>query len=226
MYMPYLLGLTDDKEMEDRVVYDYRQTIGELLIDTYSVRWQKWAAAQGKGIRNQAHGSPANIMDVYAVSDVPETEGRSVIGMKTASSAAHVTGKNLVSSESATWLGDHFRSSLADVRQALDNYLLSGVNHIFYHGTCMSPNDAPWPGWVFYAAVHFQPTHSFWPDFAALNHLFTTAPPPLQSLTQGGCQGSHRFFYKTDFKNSSNRFFWVSVNFSKIEREFCAVVVF
>ena len=181
MYMPYLLGLTDDKDKEQRVVYDYRQTIGELLIDTYSTRWQKWAAAQGKGIRNQAHGSPANIMDVYAVSDVPETEGRSVIGMKTASSAAHVTGKNLVSSESATWLGDHFRSSLADVKKALDTYLLSGVNHIFYHGTCMSPNDAPWPGWVFYAAVHFQPTHSFWPDFAALNHYVARCQSFLQA---------------------------------------------
>ena len=181
MYMPYLLGLTDDKDKEQRVVYDYRQTIGELLIDTYSTRWQKWAAAQGKGIRNQAHGSPANIMDVYAVSDVPETEGRSVIGMKTASSAAHVTGKNLVSSESATWLGDHFRSSLADVKKALDTYLLSGVNHIFYHGTCMSPNDAPWPGWLFYAAVHFQPTHSFWPDFAALNHYVARCQSFLQA---------------------------------------------
>ena len=181
MYMPYLLGLTDDKDKEQRVVYDYRQTIGELLIDTYSTRWQKWAAAQGKGIRNQAHGSPANIMDVYAVSDVPETEGRSVIGMKTASSAAHVTGKNLVSSESATWLGDRFRSGLADVKKALDTYLLSGVNHIFYHGTCMSPNDAPWPGWLFYAAVHFQPTHSFWPDFAALNHYVARCQSFLQA---------------------------------------------
>lgn len=203
MYMPYLLGLTDDKEMEDRVVYDYRQTIGELLIDTYSVRWQKWAAAQGKGIRNQAHGSPANIMDVYAVSDVPETEGRSVIGMKTASSAAHVTGKNLVSSESATWLGDHFRSSLADVRQALDNYLLSGVNHIFYHGTCMSPNDAPWPGWVFYAAVHFQPTHSFWPDFSALNHYVARC----QSFLQAGHPDNDilLYFNATDLQSERGR---------------------
>ena len=45
------------------------------MINHYSIRWQHWAAKQGKGIRNQAHGSPANILDLYAVSDVPEIEG-------------------------------------------------------------------------------------------------------------------------------------------------------
>lgn len=180
-HMPELLGLSPDKDRSDRVVFDYRETIGELLIETYSMRWQRWAAAQGKGIRNQAHGSPANILDVYAVSDVPETEGRSIIGMKTASSAAHVTDKPLTSSESATWLNDHFRSTLGDVKTSVDTYLLSGVNHIFYHGTCMSPNDAPWPGWMFYAAVHFQPTNSFWADFGAFNEYVARCQSFLQA---------------------------------------------
>lgn len=180
-YMPELLGLSSDIEKSNRVVFDYRQTIGELLIDTYSVKWQEWAAKQGKGIRNQAHGSPANILDIYAVSDVPETEGRSIIGMKTASSAAHITDKPLTSAEACTWLDDHFRSTLGDVKTAIDVYLLSGVNHIVYHGTCMSPNDAIWPGWMFYASVHFQPTNSFWTDFGALNKYVARCQSFLQA---------------------------------------------
>ena len=66
-----LIGEGSDPEVGERVLYDYRTTIGELLREKYSVTWQKWAAAQGKGIRNQAHGSPANILDLYSVSDVP-----------------------------------------------------------------------------------------------------------------------------------------------------------
>lgn len=180
-HMPSLLGLTQDKETENRIVFDYRTTIGELLLEKYSTLWQVWAARQGKGIRNQAHGSPANILDLYSVSDVPETEGRSIIGMKTASSAAHVTDKPLTSSESATWLNDHFKSTLGDVKTAIDVYLLAGVNHIFYHGTCLSPDDAPWPGWLFYAAVHFQPTNSFWTDFGAFNRYVAHCQTFLQA---------------------------------------------
>lgn len=202
-HMPELLGLNGDPEQNDRVVFDYRKTVSELLIDTYSRKWQEWAAAQGKGIRNQAHGSPANILDVYAVSDVPETEGRSIIGMKTASSAAHVADKPLTSSESATWLNDHFRSTLGDVKTAMDLYFLAGVNHVFYHGTCMSPNDAQWPGWLFYAAVHFQPTNSFWPDFGAFNRYIAHC----QSFLQAGrpCNDILLFFDATDLQSTRGR---------------------
>ena len=202
-HMPDLLGISGDEETARRVLFDYRTTIGELLLENYSTLWQKWAAAQGKGIRNQAHGSPANILDLYAVSDVPETEGRSIVGMKTASSAAHVTAHPLVSSESATWLNEHFLSTLGDVKNALDVYFLAGVNHIFYHGTCLSPDDAPWPGWLFYAAVHFQPTNPNWKDFAALNAYVARC----QSFLQAGQPDNDLllFFDATDLLSERGR---------------------
>ena len=180
-YIPELLNLNGPSETADRVIFDYRTTIGDLLLENYSMKWQEWAAKQGKGIRNQAHGSPANILDLYSVSDVPETEGNSIIGMKTASSAAHVTDKPLTSSESATWLNEHFRSTLGDVKTSVDTYFLAGINHIFYHGTCLSPDDAPWPGWLFYAAVHFQPANSFWTDFGAFNKYVAHCQTFLQA---------------------------------------------
>lgn len=202
-HMAELLGAAGDPEVQDRVVFDYRETIGELLREKYSRLWQEWAARQGKGIRNQAHGSPANILDLYGVSDVPETEGRSIIGMKTASSAAHVTDKPLTSSESATWLNEHFHATLGDVKTSVDTYLLSGVNHIFYHGTCLSPDDAPWPGWLFYAAVHFQPTNPFWKDFGAFNAYVTRC----QSFLQAGRPDNDLllFFDATDLLSERGR---------------------
>ncbi|HEU5165685.1 MAG TPA: glycosyl hydrolase, partial [Chitinophagaceae bacterium] len=105
----------------------------------------------------------------YATIDIPETEGTNLTRFKFATSSAHVMGKPLASSESATWLNEHFLSSLGDVKLILDKYFLGGVNHIFYHGTNYSPQNEPWPGWLFYAAVHFTPANPFWKDFNALN---------------------------------------------------------
>lgn len=179
-YLPALIG-EDSEENNSRVLCDYRETISDLILEKYTQRWHDWAAQGGKIIRNQAHGAPANILDLYGVADIPETEGEDIVKIKTASSSAHVTGKKLASSESATWLKDHFEASLADVKQAIDRYLLAGINHVFYHGTTFSPQDAPWPGWMFYAAVHFGPTNTFWNDFGTLNSYITRSQSFLQS---------------------------------------------
>lgn len=179
-YLPALMG-DDTPEYNQRVLCDYRETISDLILENYTTRWHDWAAASGKIIRNQAHGAPANILDLYAAADIPETEGEDIVKVKTASSVAHVTGKKLASSESATWLKDHFEASLADVKQSIDLFLLAGVNHVFYHGTTFSPQNAPWPGWMFYAAVHFGPTNTIWNDFGTLNSYIARSQSFLQA---------------------------------------------
>jgi hypothetical protein len=179
-YLPALFG-KGGTDTARRVLYDYRATIGELILDNFTKEWVKWGHAKGALIRNQSHGSPANLLDLYAAVDIPETEGNDVLRFKFATSAAHVTGKQFASSESATWLNEHFLSSWGDVKKAVDLFFLGGVNHIFYHGTEYSPKDAPWPGWLFYAAVHFQPTNPQWKDFHALNEYVTRCQSFLQN---------------------------------------------
>ena len=179
-YLPALLG-QDNAEYNQRVLSDYRETISDLILEKYTQRWHDWAAKGGKIIRNQAHGAPANILDLYAAADIPETEGEDIVKVKTASSVAHVMGKRLASSESATWLKDHFEASLSDVKQAIDLFLLAGINHVFYHGTTFSPQDASWPGWMFYAAVNFAPSNTFWNDFGTLNTYIARSQSFLQA---------------------------------------------
>jgi alpha-L-rhamnosidase len=166
--LPALLA-SDNPDKSKRVLYDYRETISDLLLEKFTQPWHAWAKSKGKFIRNQSHGSPANILDLYATIDIPETEGTNLTRFKFATSSAHVMNKPLASAESATWLNDHFLSSLGDVKLILDKYFLGGVNHVFYHGTNYSPQNEPWPGWLFYAAVHFTPANPFWKDFDALN---------------------------------------------------------
>jgi hypothetical protein len=163
-----------------RVLADYRETISDLLLETFTTEWAAWARKRGAIVRNQAHGSPANLLDLYAASDIPETEGTDIQRFKWASSAAHIAGRRLIAAEAATWLNEHFRSSLGDIRRALDEFFLGGVNHIVYHGTNYSPREEAWPGWLFYAAVHFNDRNSWWGDFPALNTYVTRVQSFLQ----------------------------------------------
>jgi hypothetical protein len=89
-------------------------------------------------------------------------------------------GKQLASSESATWLKEHFLSTLSDVKKALDVYFIGGVNHIVYHGTAYSPPSETWPGRLFYASVEFPQANPFWNNFSALNHYVARTQSFLQ----------------------------------------------
>ena len=181
--LPQLLGLQDDG---NQTLSDYRETLSDLLLENFTQQWTAWAHTHNALTRNQAHGSPANLLDIYAAVDIPEIEGfglssfgikglrtdhgytrkndSDVSMLKYASSAAHVMGRPHVSSETFTWLTEHFRTSLSQMKPDLDLMFTCGVNRMFFHGTCYSPPSAPWPGWKFYASVDMSPTNSIWRD--------------------------------------------------------------
>lgn len=186
-HLPELLGREVPGGMQpSEVLADYRETMSDLLIENFTRQWADWAHSHGVMVRNQAHGSPANLLDVYAAVDIPEIEGfglsefgikglrkdpgmsnknfSDVSMLKYASSAAHVMGKPFTSSETFTWLTEHFRTSLSQMKPDLDLMFTCGVNRVFFHGTCYSPKDEPWPGWKFYASIDMSPTNSIWRD--------------------------------------------------------------
>ena len=169
-----------------QVLSDYRETLADLLLENFTQQWTAWAHKHGAITRNQAHGSPANLIDCYAAVDIPEIEGFGlsdfgIKGLRTdpgktrkndsdfsmlkyAPSAAHIMGKPYTSSETFTWLTEHFRTSLSQLKPDIDLMFCAGVNHMFFHGTCYSPKDDEWPGWKFYASIDMSPTNSIWRD--------------------------------------------------------------
>ncbi|MBQ8520699.1 MAG: glycosyl hydrolase family 2, partial [Bacteroides sp.] len=171
-----------------RIVADYRETVSDILLENFTRQWTDWAHKHGSITRNQAHGSPANLIDTYAAVDIPECEGfglsqfhikglrqdsltrkndSDLSMLKYASSAAHITGKPFTSSETFTWLTEHFRTSLAQCKPDMDLMFVSGINHMYFHGTPYSPREAQWPGWKFYASIDMSPTNSIWRDAPA-----------------------------------------------------------
>ena len=191
-------------EIIARIKNDYRETIAELLLQEYTTPWVNWVHNKGSLARNEAHGSPGNLLDLYAAADIPETEifGPSKLKipglridpdfpehqslpdplmMKFSSSAAHVVGKSLVASETCTWLGEHFKVALSQTKPEIDQLFIAGINHIFYHGITYSPVEESWPGWLFYASTNFGPSNSFWHDIEGLNGYIAQCQSILQS---------------------------------------------
>ena len=181
-----MLGEGTRKDTDGQVMADYRETLHDMLLNNFTRQWTDWAHSHGALTRNQAHGSPGNLIDFYAAVDIPEIEGFGLTdfgikGLRTdkgftranysdfstlkyASSAAHVAGKPLTSSETFTWLTEHFRTSLSQMKPDLDLMFAAGVNHVFFHGTTYTPDNVAWPGWKFYAAVDMSPTNTIWHD--------------------------------------------------------------
>jgi hypothetical protein len=183
--LPALFGDAPEETVA-RVKCDYRETVSELHL-AYMERWTEWCHARGGVSRYQAHGAPGNLIDLYAAADIPETEvfrdtdEQQIPMLKLSSSAAHLRGRTLASSESFTWLGEHFQVSLAEIKRAADFLFLSGVNHLFFHGIPYSPEDAGWPGWLFYASVHLGPNGGLWRDLPELNAYLARCQSILQS---------------------------------------------
>lgn len=199
-YFPEFLA-DGDTEESARVISDYRETIGELLQENFTSFWVEWAHERRISIRNQAHGSPANLIDLYAAVDIPECEIFGITDfdlpglrkdsirkkndgdptvLKYASSAAHIAGKKYTSAETFTWLTEHFRTSLSQCKPEIDQMFLSGVNHVYFHGNTYSPKEAAWPGWKFYASVDMSPTNNIWRDAPAFFDYITRTQSFLQ----------------------------------------------
>jgi hypothetical protein len=174
-----------DPDRVARVKCDYRETVSDLLVEKFLPAWTGWCRERGILTRNQAHGSPGNLLDLYAAADIPETEmfrdDRDILVSKFASSAAHVAGRRLVAAETGTWLAEHFNETLADLKRLADEMFAAGVNHVVYHGTCYSPDEAAWPGWLFYASTQMNPRNPIWRDAPALNAYLSRCQSVLQA---------------------------------------------
>jgi len=206
----YLPAFIDDSlacytpgKPHDQLLADYRETISDLLLEVFTATWRDWAHSHGAIVRNQAHGSPANLLDVYASVDIPEIEGFGLSDfgieglrkdtltkkndsdlsmLKYPASVAHFYGKPYVSSETFTWLTEHFRTSLSQCKPDFDLMMVAGVNHIYFHGTTYSPQEAAWPGHLFYASMEMSPINTIWRDLPT----FSSYIARVQSWMQYG----------------------------------------
>jgi hypothetical protein len=81
--------------------------------------------------------------------------------------------------------------ALSYTKPEIDRLFVNGINHILYHGTAFSPQDAPWPGWLFYASTQFNPRNTWWKEFGSLNAYVAR----VQSILQRGSPDNEVLIY-------------------------------
>ena len=164
---PYLPALIEDiGSVTSDVRHDWGETLTELIQERYLTPVHVWARQHHTWFRSQTYGIPAVSLSSNSFVDLPEGEGeqwRSFTPTRWASSASHLFGSRITSSETWTWLhSPPFRATPLDMKAAADLYFLQGVNQLIGHGWPYSPKGIPEPGWSFYAAAVFNDHNPWW----------------------------------------------------------------
>lgn len=156
---------------------DYYRTLTELYEERFLVPIQRWAAERGVPFRIQGYGTPPAMVSSYRFADCFEGEGwgwTELTQTRWASSAAHLYGRQVVSSEIWTWVhSPSFRATPLDLKGEAHEHLLAGINQFVGHGWPYSPQDAPGLGWFFYASGALDDRNPWWPAMPALTQYLS-----------------------------------------------------
>ncbi len=171
---PYLPALALNLGPQTAAVRsDWGKTLTELFNDRFMVPMHQWSQKNKTLFRVQGYGIPPATIASNAHADLSEGEGvqwKQLSATRWASSANHLFGRAVTSSETWTWLhSPTFRATPLDMKAEANLHFLQGVNQLIGHGWPYSAENAEYPGWRFYAAGVFNEKNPWWiamPDVA------------------------------------------------------------
>ncbi len=163
---PRLPALAANSAESAGLRHDWGKTLTELLEERFLAPLQQWAKAHGTLLRIQGYGVPPAALSSNAFADLAEGEGhqwKRLTASRWASSANHLYGRAVTSSETWTWLhSPAFRATPLDLKVEADRHFLQGVNQLIGHGWPYTPEGTPYPGGRFYAAGVFNDSNPWW----------------------------------------------------------------
>ena len=171
---PYLPALIADIGPKTSAIrHDWGQTLTELLGERFITPLHDWSRRHQTLLRMQDYGIPPAALSSNAEVDLPEGEGpqwKVVRASRWASSASHLYGRPVTSSETWTWLHSPvFRATPLDMKAEADLHFLVGINQLIGHGWPYTAEGVEYPGWRFYASGVFDEKNPWWivmPDVA------------------------------------------------------------
>ncbi len=174
---PLLPALVSDTPRALEIRHDWGQTLTELFNDSFVKPMRSLAEDHKIKFRIQAYGSPSAGLFSYADADLPEGEGyqwHDYRATRYATSACHLMGVPVSSSETFTWLhGPVFRATPLDIKAEADLHFLQGVNQIICHGWPYTATGVADPGWSFYAPAVFDEKNPWYIAMGDVNQYLT-----------------------------------------------------
>ncbi|HSQ19046.1 MAG TPA: glycosyl hydrolase, partial [Blastocatellia bacterium] len=164
---PHLPALVNDFGQKSAAIrHDWGQTLTELLNERFVKPLHEWSRKKNTLLRIQCYGTPAAALSSNAYADLSEGEGhrwKTLSASRWASSANHLFGRPVTSSETWTWLhSPSFRATPLDIKAEADLHFLQGVNQLIGHGWPYTAPGVEYPGWRFYAAGVFNEKNPWW----------------------------------------------------------------
>ena len=191
------------EEEVNRVRFDFELTKAELLNERFYGTMSDWSKEKGLKTRAQAYGRGFFPLESSFNIDFPEGEswttnwlkhkigeemgdedyrrgrGYTMIN-KYVSSAAHLSGKRVISAEEMTNTYKVFTTSLEFLKVGSDMSAISGITHSVWHGFNYSPLEAKFPGWIQYGTFHNE-RNTWWPYVKNLNDYRARIASQLQN---------------------------------------------
>ncbi|MCB9506540.1 MAG: hypothetical protein H6697_02605 [Myxococcales bacterium] len=123
---------------DERVRWDYDQTVSDLFIERAIEAPAAWAAARGWTLRGQPYGIDVDLLEAAAATPVPEAEtlyaGGSAMFLRAVAAGAALGRRSLVSAEAFSFAGRDHMTTPAKVRAMTDHLLANGVTQLVFHG--------------------------------------------------------------------------------------------
>lgn len=156
------------------VRYDYMLLLDEFITNGYYKPFADKCKELNVYSRVQCLGAPADVMTLYSLFDIPETEAmlNNPHYARIVSSSACLALKKIISSETFTCMYGFPKTYLrqeqtADLKMVADAMFAQGVNHLIYHGTPYQPKGSDTID--FFATTYFGPNGSLTAELPAFN---------------------------------------------------------
>lgn len=173
-YLPIIAGyVIDNVEVSERVLYDYRRTIAQLIADRYYGTLDSLCRSRGVTFTAQATGNAQCIVavPVEAKGRVSKPQGEVWMmhpdgnyELKETSSAAHLYGKRIASAEAFTD-GD-LTTTVDSMRRIADIAFAMGINELVICASAHQPDDSLRDGGRCYAT--YTRNNPKWQSFRPL----------------------------------------------------------
>jgi hypothetical protein len=172
-YLPVLSGsIVGNREITERFRYDFRKTLGDLLVDAFyktareiSNQHGLLLCAEAGGPGPPLHQVPVDALKALGALDIPRGEfwkEHNVWVVRETACASHIYGKKLVDMETFTsWR--HWQDGPFELKPLADRAMCGGTNHFTFHTSAHNPPEAGLPGWVYHAGTHISPALVWWP---------------------------------------------------------------
>ena len=174
-WLPVFLGFeVESREQSERFLYDYRQTVSDLLIFSHYTTGSRVCEEYDVELVAEAGGPgppfwescPVDALKALGNVHIPRGEfwmgnPRNLFLIKEIASASHIYGKKYVDAESwTTWR--RWRDGPFERKMLVDRAFAEGLNRVTYHGFSHSPVQDQFPGRSYHAGVDMNPQVVWW----------------------------------------------------------------